>query len=849
MSSASGRVLVRRFATASCFRADARASVGPEHAKSSVPLFVRYIEAFERPADRDGIPADYANLAHALARQDRERTWQLLCAARATSAGARLPYALWRSVWTLLAAGPDSIPLATLQARLTDLSDQLAQLLHMHESLYPERRVGLAEVERYVYLLVRRVECAHKYGDITQCDGDLDRRIADALRLRVASQSAPDTTALDVMDTALLGRVAYCLASIGALGEVGVPLRAYAERGGHTDAKASAQPFLAVIEACAARADIDGVGVVVEGLKALREALVLRLPVGGKSMRRMLHALPHRDLVSLAEHCRGERSALDSQTYDTKAHSVEDLRSHGEDAVTASGCLSALAGADPQVRLHASIVLCQKGDPREAMSVIDDDGPDADIDVAASIVSSLTWIARTQPSVCEDATLLALRAFDVICQTPRGARQIGSDEQILAELARAFEAVSSVREGNAKPLSTGSAQAQPFRISAVVPGVAEHLQNAAKHHTSRDWTRELAKFTLHVLDCLQYGSERVLRLPLHAALLRANLRAKHFPHCKRLYEAARDLFPSACPWSRKHFTQEMHWFVSETLRRRHLRFAMRLLYDAFAFGVRVPLKMSLRIARFALTERSPTLAHRIIETLRARDDIKSDALARGAVQLFLTQGLVDTSVVVAQTILGSAPGQNTTRNARQPVDRHPPLQMYAVVLHEASKAQIPVARLNDLFDEFRLALAHTWSDDVSEQREDAVRIGYHSIICLHLQALGLCGAAHASATEAASSAETLAKVADLLDEVHGLDAPLGATAEYLSAQHALALARHLEQHGAGDERLRRAARGLFEHVGHDGAGAAAVPSKRLNESASEPAVALAVAFGAPHNSA
>lgn len=779
-------------------------SYAPSAAPAAAPTFLRFYQPYSPPTlDPAEEAPQYAPLARALLHGDEPRAWTEIEKLRATGAAADIPEHLWHAAWALIAQGPPSpSPADSVYPRLDGVCKRLCELRDLRPAL------TLHNYQRLLYLLLKRAE---RFVGPPQ-----DARLHAQLLSNVAGAQPSELAAMDVH---LLGRLVFRVARLDAL-DLALPLLdAYAARSDQlADPRAGAQPYIAVMEACVKAQQP------VLGVEVLRMAHAQQLSVPWSLVQRLLRLLPQDELAMLFDMCYAHTDAA-------PAAADPSRKSHSD----AKGALRALASSSPRyLAQRTAVALCVKNDPRTALRCIAElPSSDVSFDVYATAISALTWIARDHPQTLgSNALLLALRTLDAL-QRGQGGPAYDGDEQLYGELVRAFDAVlgeklggqrspGKAQEGQAPaPNSGAQPDGSPPGRGPLPAGLSEYVQQAVSAAEVGRVPQLLRKFTSDVLRGMYTWNHRVLRLSHHETLLYVNVRAGNYMHSKRLYEQARRAFPSVLPWPRGTAQDAFRLLIAACRRPNQMHFALRVYHDWLAFGHLFPLRVITPLLGALLGAQMPAAAQRVVRDLRDSRWLPQEVLLPTLVNAFLDQGLWDVAVAVAHTASDDTdvalPASATWQEAEPALGDHPPLVVYGTLLYEASRTRArgapvpPAASIAELFDEFRLALAHGMSTaSVEGMDEAAIRGAYYGAVRLRLQAAGLDGGDASSSPE--ERAEHIAAACELLDELAALGVHLDAEARELRMLAALATARHLEKHGA-DATLQRCAAHLFDKHG------------------------------------
>lgn len=647
---------------------------------SKVATFTRYWTPFQMPVLEPEVASSSATLAitHALEQHDSTTAMQLL-----RRNAKFLPHAVWTSLWTLIAEGPSPLPPEGLYERLDTVCEQLLELLRMHAYLFSTRAIPKRMHHRLVYLLLKRAERIDYFVPVDERPAQRRRQAEQLLRV------ANDPCALD---GDLLGRLLFRLARLQAVDLLGPILLHYSAcTDKPADPVAAAQPFSAVIsEALEWYRSTKNPEALHLSWKALRSAFAQQLPIKHVLVQQLL-------TCSGPAHTRLCIPDL-PQTLDVS----DEL---------ASSILDTCRLHPHYMHQRAAVVLCKSSDPRAALHLLDTYDADIPFDVYAATITALTWIARAR-IVPDTALFLAWRVMDAMQHAGMEA-----DEQMYSEWIRALQVVQNERMAP-HPLSVPDAVVQALRDRAP-PSVPS-------------WTSYVTSLTQQILA---RQGEHVLRWEHLVLLFRLHARLRHFSFCQSLYEYARESHSESLPF---HSTSTFAWLLSQACQRHgDMRWAVRLYHDWLATGRSLPESQLETFLRACLSHGMPSMVRVVVRDACEMEAVPRPILASHVARALFLEGHLEAGLALLADLLTDAPSTIPRDESLPPA--LPPLAMYAIGLYEASRVgfgakQDDRERLFQLFDEFRLVLAHAYAkEDVPGKIMD---LAYYGAIRIHLQALG-----------------------------------------------------------------------------------------------------------------
>ena len=586
-------------------------------------------------------------------------------------------YPLWLSLWTLVAEGPNPIPASGLYDRLDMVCVHLCELYYFHRSAYPTRSIPPQMRQRLVYLLLKRAE---------RIDATF---VADA---RTRQQRAQASILLDVagdlhtLDGELAGRLVFRLARMQALDVLGPCLTAYmTHEAPPQDVVSAAQPLAAILDEALAWHERTGQEAALTlGIEAIRLAFLRSWPIkhtlvqrwlrqAGPTLTRLCLAPPSTPRLPLAY----TACPLDVLVRDV--HALQPQYMHE----------------------RAAVVLCRMNDARAALKLVEMRRPSIPFDVYAAAISALTWMVRTHISP-RAALSLALRTFEALYEAGMHA-----DEQMYGELVRAFES---------------RLHSSPSETCAWVEELADD---------DIPWTTLLASWTRHMIA---HHDVPLVRADHLGRLLRLHIRCRQGWQSRQLYEQMREhhalMLPCMSP-------AQFGWlFMQSYSRPTSLSFAMRLYQDWCASGCALPQAHIEPYLRSLLAYGMASMVHRVVCDQRAY--VPLPTLASYVLRAHLTHGYYEAAFAWASDLL------HTPEEVAHWVDTsHPPvpsLMYYALCFYETS--QYPQyaldeqarRRLDALFDEFQLGLAHAIAS--SSVCMDTISQAYYGMLRVTMQVLG-----------------------------------------------------------------------------------------------------------------
>lgn len=570
------------------------------------------------------------------------------------------PYAVWQSLWSLVAEGPSPEPVPSLYQRLDTVCEHLTALAQYHARWYPARSIPAMQRQRYLYLLLKRAERLPTQPLAAEAlHGEYQRHA------RALTDAAGDGHWLD---GELLGRLVFRLAHIHAWDATRTYLEAYAAHLDRpADLVAAGQPLAAVMSAASHARDASRrEDVLALGWHALTLAFTLHLPV--KYVH--VHALIAQLSVDETHAWIGSWASVPPASQPPLEQQVR----------------RACAVRPAYVYERAAVVQCGRSDPRMALRWIDTEDQ-VSFDVYGAAVTSLTWWARARfaPSVALHLLLRVLQRLD--------AAHLAPDEQMYSELTRALDSTVGARPPSLKARRVNEACLRDLeaRVPAPDPDAAHHL---LRHVTQL---------------VLQGADEHAVRRPHLKLLLRMHVRLRHFALSEQLYQSLRRHYGSVPPrLSDATFT----WLWTEAYTRvNSMAFAVQLYQDRVALGLPMPAALVEPFLTTLVQQGRAAMAQRVMRDLQA-SGAPPEQVAACMVRAYTAHGLLEPALAAAAALLPTPPAYLMAEPDVTPA--HPPLSYYAVCLYQAAQQErcrsdpAMRRRLLGLLDEFRLALAHAW---------------------------------------------------------------------------------------------------------------------------------------------
>lgn len=660
--------------------------------------FTRYWQPFIPPESVHGsfLSHSVQALINAIARHDITAALALM---RRMSS---IPYPLWISLWSLIAEGPSSIPSHNLYDRLDQVCVQLCELVELHDAHFPTKSIRPMMRQRFLYLLLKRAERIDKKF------GEKERHAVYDAQVPWLVRAGNDATAVD---GDLLGRLIFRLAHMRAFSCIPTLLNAYVQSESRSaDAVAAGQPFAAVLlETLAwhssASNSSDADKALAFGIESVRLAWYLRLPIKYALVQELLRRIDPVELQASFGEENQPTTAILSQCFASC-----EVTPH------IPTFLSRLYTTNPEYYTErVAVALCRSSDPRLALELIHTHQP-IPYDVYAAAITALTWIVRARyyPDV---AMHLALHTLDVLCEAG-----MQPDEQMFGELVRALQSGLDERIPSASlPCNSGD--------------LGTSLMRSVRTMKKETWVGLLHRLGNAVLV---RSEESVIRLDHLILLLRLAVRQHQYALSRDLYVLARQLHPEVFPCTSSSI---FGWLFSHAYTRsKELSFALRLYQEYVAFGQVLSEEHVEPFLSSLLRHRMATMFQRVVGDLVDSSSLPRETVAQYVTRALLQQGYLDSALALARHLL-------THESSHVPRDESlppplPPLSMYAICLYEASQTghfgsdRASRKRLYTLFEEFRLALAHTFANGDSTSSH-WVEHAYYGITRLYMQALGL----------------------------------------------------------------------------------------------------------------
>lgn len=645
-------------------------------------------------------PATFA-LSKALEQHDARTAMQLL-----RRHAKSLPHTVWESVWSLIAEGPSPLPAEGLYQRLDTVCEQLWELMLMHATLFPTRSIPKRMHHRLVYLLLKRAERIDTHVSDLERPKQRPRQVDQLFRLA----NEPCT-----LDGELLGRLLFRLARLQAVDCIRPLLLRYSAcKDKPVDPVAAGQPFAAVIsEALEWYRSMKAPEALLLAWEALRCAFTEQLPIKHVLVQQLLSA-------------------------SGPAYVQLCLPQDRPPAVNASDRLATYILDTCHTRPHylhqrAAVVLCKTNDPRAALQLLDTPDTEMPFDIYAAAITSLTWMARAH-IVPDTALFLAWQVMQAMHHAGMEA-----DEQMFGEWIRALQHIQHERKmPHATSISSDVIQALRDRAPSCVP----------------PWTSYVVSLSQYVLARQE---EHVLRWD-HLVLLFGQLvRLRHFPLCQSLYDYARQRHSHALPF---RSASAFSWLFSQAYQHHgDMTWAVRLYHDWLATGHDLPESQFVPFLRACLQHDMPSMMRVVVRDACDMGVVPRATVAQHVARALFLEGHLEAGLAILDDLLSDAPSSMPRDESLPPA--LPSLAMYAIGLYEAScvgfgAQEVERSRLFQLFDEFRLVLAHTYAKgDVALPIMDRA---YYGAIRLHLQALG-----HEAKAECCPTTDTEACVMSLRD--------------------------------------------------------------------------------------